>query len=328
LIDEAVAAAPKQANVANAAGQVLLEGGRYEEALRRFREAIDLSPDSPQLWFNAARAQLALTQRQAARESLGKALSLRPDWLPAAVLMAQIDSREGRTEAALATASKLKRSAEPAVGWMLEGEIRMAMKDYPGAEKAFAESFKLKPSAPGALARYNARRSGKMPQPEQVLVDWLADHPDDARVRFALAEARQAQGDYKAAIREYELMLAKSPNSAIVLNNLAWLYSETGNTRAEDLAARAYKAAPDSWAIADTYGWILVRANKPKEGLAILKQAVEKSNNNAEVLYHLGVAQSKAGETVAAKETLSRAVADARGAPWKAEAEKVLESAK
>ena len=124
LIEEALQVAPKQAGVANAAGQVLLEAGRYDEALRRFREAIELSPEMPELHYNAARAQIALNQREAARESLNKTLSLRSDWPPALVLLAQLDARAGRFDAALGGAAKLKQSAQPAAGFMLEGEVR------------------------------------------------------------------------------------------------------------------------------------------------------------------------------------------------------------
>ena len=104
----------------------MLEAGRYDEALRRFREAIELAPETPQLHYNAARAQLALGQREAARESLVKVLALRPDCVQAVVLLAQLDLKSGRQDAALAAAEKLKKSAEPARGYMLESDVRVS----------------------------------------------------------------------------------------------------------------------------------------------------------------------------------------------------------
>ena len=87
--------------------------------------------------------------------------------------------------------------------------------------------------------------------------------------RFALAEWKQAQGDFKGAIKEYEALEAQVPGKPVIQNNLAWLYAETGDPRAESLAAKAHAGLPDDWAIADTYGWILVTGGKVEEGLKI-----------------------------------------------------------
>lgn len=323
LIDEAIAVAPKQAGVANAAGEVLMEAGRYEEALKRFRDAIELSPESPEFLFNAARAQLALNQRQAARDSLGKALSIRPDWVPAVVLLAEIDVGDGRFDAALAAAEKLKKvPGTQAFGFTLEAQIRLQQKDYGAADRALAEAYRLTPTAETAFQRAGVRRAGKLPNPDEPLRAWLERQPQDARARFLLGESLQAQGDRAGAIREYEKGLEAAPNDPALLNNLAWLYSEAGDKRAEAVASKAYAAAPTAWPIADTYGWILVRSGKASEGLKILQQVSEKSGNNPEVLYHLGVAQAKSGDPAAAKATLAKAVAGAGSAPWKAAAEK------
>jgi putative PEP-CTERM system TPR-repeat lipoprotein len=302
---------------------LLLEAGRYEEALKHFRDAIEISPGSPEFLFNAARAQLALNQKQAARDSLGKALSIRPDWVPAIVLMADIDAGDGRFEAALASADRLKKSPNTAaVGHSIEGQIRLKQKDYAAADRAFAEAYRLAPSSEMAIRSAGARRAGKLPNPDQPLLAWLERQPSDPRARFVLGESLQSRGDRAGAIREYEKGLEAAPNDAAALNNLAWLYLEAGDKRAEAVAKQAYASAPTAWPIADTYGWILVRAGKARDGLQILKQAAEKSGNNPEVMYHLGVAQAQSGQATEAKATLAKALAGAGSAPWKSEAEK------
>jgi putative PEP-CTERM system TPR-repeat lipoprotein len=328
LIDEALAAAPKQAEVANAAGELLLESGRFDEALRRFREAIEISPQTPKYHYNAARAQLVMSQREAARESLNKALALQPDAVPALSLLAQIDIKAGRQDAALAAAEKIKKSAQPVRGYVLESELRMVMRDFAGADRALTEAQRLEPSASAAIAQHRARREGRLPKPEQPLLDWLANHPDESRVRLTLAEWRQLQGDRKGAIREYETLQKQLPDTPLIENNLAWLYLETGDARAEALAAKAYQAKPTDWAIADTYGWVLTRNGKAAEAVKILEQAYEKSGKNPEVGYHLGVAQAKAGQAEAARATLTTALGAPGSPPWQAEARRALDGLK
>ena len=329
LVDEAVAIAPKRANLQAAAGRVLFEARSFDEALAHFRSAADLDAKEPQYQLDAARAQLAMNRPEAARESLGKALSVRPDWPPAMVMLAQMELSAGRTDAALVQADRLKAMpANAALGFGLEGEIRLAAKQYADAAKAFAQSGVLKPSQQAAFGQYRSRRLGGMPQPEQPLVEWLQRTPGDAAARFAVAEVYGSRGEHKAAIREYEVLAAASPNSVPVLNNLAWAYHEVGDTRAEATAARAYQLAPKAGAVADTYGWILFGNGKVEESIKILRQAHESMKESMEIQYHLGAALAKAGQTEEGRRLLEQAVAGGGGAPWVEDARQALQAIK
>jgi putative PEP-CTERM system TPR-repeat lipoprotein len=325
LVDEAVGIAPKRAELQAAAGRVLFEARSFDEALAHFRLAADLNAQEPQYWLFAANAQVALGRPEAARESLGKALSIRPDWPPAIIMLAQIESSAGRTDAALALAEKLQANpSDAAAGFGLEGEIRLAARQYAEAGKAFAQSGALKPSQQAAFGQYRARRSGGLPQPEQPLVEWLQRSPNDAAARFAVAETYGSRGDTKAAIHEYEALAASSPNSAPVLNNLAWAYQAVGDDRAEATASRAYQLAPKSAAVADTYGWILFGKGKVDEAVKYLRQAHENGKENMEIQYHLGAALAKSGQTEEAHRLLQEAVAGGGQAPWVEDARRTL----
>jgi len=329
LLDEAVAIAPKRANLQAAVGAVLFEARSFDEALAHYRSAADLDPQEPQYLLDAARAQRAMGRPEAARESLGKAIAMRPDWPPAIVALAQMESAAGRTEAALALADKLQGSpANAAVGFALEGEIRLAAKQYAEAAKAFAQSGALKPTQAAAFGQYRARRLGGLPQPEQPLVEWLQHSPNDAAARFAVAESYGSRGDSKAAIREYEALVASSPDSVPVLNNLAWAYHEVGDSRAEATASRAYQLAPKNGPVADTYGWILFGNGRVEDSIKILRQAHESMKESMEIQYHLGAALAKAGQTEEARRLLEQAVAAGDRATWVEDARRALKAIK
>ncbi len=72
-------------------GERLLAAGRAEEALAEFEIVIALEPhDAAQAWFDVARAQHALGDRQAAEDSVLKALDIAPGFRPAQRLLLEL----------------------------------------------------------------------------------------------------------------------------------------------------------------------------------------------------------------------------------------------
>jgi predicted Zn-dependent protease len=76
------------------------------------------------------------------------------------------------------------------------------------------------------------------------------------------------------------------------LNNLAFLYSQQNDPQAMELAKRAYDKAPESAAILDTYGYILIKQGQPKEGLPILEKAATLAPKANDIQFHLAEAYS------------------------------------
>lgn len=328
LVDESLKLVPNSASVEAAAGQVLMDAGLYDEALGHFRNAARIDARDPTYLFGAARAQLAMEQRGAARDSLNRALALRPNWVPATVLLAQIELKERRVDAALSLADGFKKDAAGApTGYLLEGDIRLAVGQAAQAADAYAESTKLHPSAEAAIGESRARRVARLPRPAEPLLAWLERSPDDARVRLELAQTYMADGGTGDAIREYERVLQVQPDNLIALNNLAALYGERGDPRAEPLARQALAMAPRSGPIADTLGWILFKSGNVDESLKILEQAHDLDNKNPEITYHLGAALLKAGRKSEARAALASAVDGGSTAPWVSEARKLLAEA-
>ena len=101
-------------------------------------------------------------------------------------------------------------------------------------------------------------------------------------------------------------MVAGGNPGALPLNNLAWLYQQVRDPRAEATAKRAYDLAPEVAAIADTYGWILVEAGKASLALPILERAATAPNASAEMRYHHAVALAKGGRPDEARASLQK----------------------
>jgi Flp pilus assembly protein TadD len=98
-------------------------------------------------------------------------------------------------------------------------------------------------------------------------------------------------------------------DNPIVLNNLAWIYLETGDERALEMARLADQAAPKNPDIEDTLGWVLVENGAAGEGLSYLRASARARPQNATIQYHLGVAYQRVGDSEGARGALKKALA-------------------
>jgi putative PEP-CTERM system TPR-repeat lipoprotein len=309
VLKEALAAANDKSAVLHATGLLYMDAGRYDEALPHFRAAVADAPDDLNYAFGLARAYLALGQSGAARDALERTLSVRPAWIPAAATLALLDLQEKRPEAAIARVVELKRNAPSDYRvHALEGDLLMRMQDPARADQAYGRARELRADAATALKSFRARQLGKLGEVTRPLEEWLEQEPDDFVVRGVLAEAYSQIGLQARAVEEYELIVSSNPRNVVALNNLAWLYSKSGDPRARATAQRAYDIKPDAPAVADTYGWILLQAGEHAESLRVLKFAAEAMPENAEAQYHFASALAANGSRNEARQRLTKLV--------------------
>ena len=94
--------------------------------------------------------------------------------------------------------------------------------------------------------------------------------------------------------------------------------------RAFLLAQAAHDAAPQDPQIADTLGWVLYKQGAIPRAAQLLGEAAEKLPTNAEVLYHLGMAQAKLGRNDEARASLTKSLELQADHPGAAEAKATL----
>src|SRR5699024_8160566 len=145
--------------------------------------------------------------------------------------------------------------------------------EYEAAEAAYTKAYDARPVRGLAMRLFQVRRNGKLPHPEQPLVAWLQQHPDDVQVMATLGQWYQVTGNGEAAAQQYRNLLKTQPSNAFALNNLALVYFKQGDDRALQLARKAHETAPKSAAIQDTLGWLLVNAGNLDKGLPLLREA-------------------------------------------------------
>ncbi len=257
--------------------QAYVTAGDRENAGGALRKALDRSPDDPAI--QAAVLEFANRYKEIdsfvafVRDQAG----LHPADFHLQLLLGRLLFSQGQTQAALAALS-----SAVAKGGGIDATLELAQ----------AQASTGAPDA--AIATLRAA-----PQ----------DAPRDRRLHVMLARLLGATGHYQEAIAEHEKLLAEKPDDPLLLNDLAWLYLQTGDSRALSTAQEAHRLAPNISTIDDTLGWILLRQGKPEEGLKLLEQATsEPKLATPGMKYRLAVAFNMLGRDREARAAVEEAL--------------------
>ncbi|WEN15359.1 PEP-CTERM system TPR-repeat protein PrsT [Rhodanobacter sp. AS-Z3] len=329
--DEAVSVAKRLVDVEpdnpaaqNALGAAELNAGHSSEALKPLQLAVKLAPQAPMYRINLARAQLLGKNTKEAEDNLEQVIKADPGQVQAVNLLAFVKLQNKDMPGALSLARALQgQPATKAAGFMLEGDLYTANQSHHEAVNAYQQGLKIAYERPLVLKVFQAMSADGSSEPQTVLRDWLAKHPDDAGTRALLAEYYLTHKQNALAVTEYERVVKDHPSDVGALNNLAWAYTAQGNPKALELAERAYKLAPTSPSVQDTYAWALVAGNQVGKALPLLVQAAKAAPKEPSIHYHLAVAQARTGDKAGARttlEVLQKSGADFEG---KAAAEKL-----
>jgi predicted Zn-dependent protease len=208
----------------------------------------------------------------------------------------------------------------------LEGDYLISLKRPADATASYQRAFQAHPSVV-LVERLVASdiRDGKAADAKKLMTDWASAHPTDLPSRFALANFELGQKDWAGAQTHYEALLTDQPDNPLVLNNLAFLYQRAGDARALDMARKAHGLAPQSPAITDTLGWIMVQKNDAANGLRFLMEAHQEAPDDLDVQYHLAFALGETGKKAEAADLLKKALAVNRDFDSKKDAQSLLD---
>jgi tetratricopeptide (TPR) repeat protein len=207
----------------------------------------------------------------------------------------------------------VKQQPNAAVSHMLLGQVALARQQPAEAIQAFSQAHRLEPSTESLLRLYAAQVGQVEPRRNLALLQqWLAQRPDDALVRNALAESLVALGRLADARRHYELLLKQTDANA-VRNNLAEVLLRLKDPGALALAKEALRREPANSNILDTAGWAYVQAGQAEQALPLLRDALAR-DPAAGTRYHLAQALATLGRRDEALQALRTALADGNAA--------------
>ncbi|PCI51329.1 MAG: PEP-CTERM system TPR-repeat protein PrsT [Alphaproteobacteria bacterium] len=313
VVQQIITDFPDQAAGYEASGNIDLIMNDVTSAVVNFERMAAILGNNADAYRILGRTQLRTGDLSAARKTFIKALLMADNKVSLLINLAGLESSDKNFDKSQQYIDQLKEiSAESPAAYILEGRL-LALQ---GKDTSSLASY-LKASDMGARgSRFTIDfaqayiKAGQADKAMSLMHVWLEENTDDIAVRHILAGHYLQNDDYGKSIEQYELILAQNAKNPIALNNIAWLYSQTGqNKKALTAAEEAYGLFPEEASFIDTYAWILVQQGQNEKGLELLRKAVSKAPEMVEVRYHLAVALNNAGRTSAARRELETIVA-------------------
>lgn len=302
---EALAALPDRPEILDAVGRAQAAAGDANQALITFGKLSTQQPDAPLPYLRMAEVQAGSGQREAAVQSLQRALKIKPDLLDAQRALAGLHLALNQQTEALAVAREVQQQRpKEAVGFLIEGDIYATKGELPRAIALYRTALKHVPSPQAAVKLHGALAASNKGEAAAFAQSWLKDHPKDAEFRLHLGNSATAAKDYPAAVAHYEAALEQQPQNPLILNNLAWTLGQTKSPKAIETAELANKIAQNQPAIMDTLAMLLADKGDTARALELLERAVKLAPQAAAIHLNFARVLIKAGKKSEAKKEL------------------------
>lgn len=121
--------------------------------------------------------------------------------------------------------------------------------------------------------------------------------PKSFVIAVLLASTLEAAGKRQDAVARYREALQLKPDDPVVLNNLACLLADLGESldEAEALAEKAQRQATNNPVVNDTVGWVYLKRGKRESALQIFGNLARRYPDNPTFRYHYGAALLESG---------------------------------
>ena len=278
-----------------------LRRGETDKALEAHAQLERKQPDNPLVHNLRGGLMLAKRDVPAARAAFEKALSLRPEYLSAAINLARIDLSERRPDDALGRIKAvIERNPKNVEALLTLAELQRTTGAAPADVLASLE--RAEAASPGAVAPNLAivqhhLRQREFPRALQVAQKVAAAHSEDPRVVEALARTQLAAGDSQQAISALNKLAGLQPRSAqpwVMLGDVQ--RSLKNNGAAEQALRRALSIAPDTVEAQQRLIALLLEGGKRDEALKVALDAQARQPQRAAGYLLEGEIQGTAGK--------------------------------
>jgi tetratricopeptide (TPR) repeat protein len=221
---------------------VLQESRRHADAAAEYRRVLRMRGEAVDALSNLALCLLALGELAEAERFAGRAVALAPASPRALQNLGVIERARGAASRAVAT---LKRAAELQPGsaaiWNDLGEAHLAASEYRDAERCFARALELDGRHGPAQSNLGLALAvnGRPAAGEAVLRHRLADDPADPAALDALAVTLSLEARYEEALAAARASVAREPDAKYLVT-LGWVQQARGAT---DDAVSAFRQA-------------------------------------------------------------------------------------
>jgi len=214
---------PKNPQIPAARGLLLLQMGQAGDAARSLQRAVELAPDSAELWLTLGNARIRNDELEGAGRAFSRAAELRPDLAVAHNNLGNVLRRQGRPDEAIACYQKaIALEPDTALSRFNLGSVLSDTGALAEAVAAFREALRLDPSYLPALSNLGGvlLRQQRFRDALACFERVVAMRPDFKRGFYNVGLACQGLGKLGAAAAAYRRALEHDPGDEWALNNL------------------------------------------------------------------------------------------------------------
>lgn len=304
----ATAALPNNTDILEALGRAQAASGDTNQALATFNKLAQLLPQSPLPYLRLADVQWASKNREAAMQSLKRALAIAPDNLQAQRAVIDAYLADNKSTEAIAVAKDIqKQRPTQDVGFLLEGGIEASLKRWDQALAVYNAGLKAAPNSTELATRVHVALTASKQEAaaDRHAAEWLKNHPRDAEFQYYLGDFALAARNLPQAEMRYREVLKLQPENALALNNVAWLMATAKKPGSVALAEKANALLPNRPVIMDTLALALAAEGQAAKGVEVMKKALAMENTNPQLRFNLAKLLIQAGDKAGAKTELT-----------------------
>lgn len=299
----------------NFRGQISLELKQYERALADYRKSAELLDHRPAAVLDVASVYQMAQRPDEAISYLQRYIQPDDHTVQTLSRLGSLQVVAGRRDEAARTFRRAMRMAtaggDQPPGFVM-ASIRAVMEDSDAfglfTDTSVSDELKLaNDHLLASLTFINGKKEEGLSM-VRSLVDRAGSDMERARLLQESAEMLADLKRYEEARQAYEESLALDQENWMLLNNLAFLLSDSMGEHAiaRPYAEKAVELAETAFTL-DTLGWILVGMKQYTPAIAELNQAVRLDPGSVESYYHLGEAYRRSGNFLRCRATMERA---------------------
>lgn len=294
ILQQEVDANPDDMELRAAYARMLISAKRYEAARDQYEALFKSNPNNTNLAFRLGMLTLELNQLDLAEKyfkhvltsdkrtheslfHLGRVAEMREDYQTALQYYMRVTEGEYRLEALLRESRMLALLGKPEDGLAAIDALQTSNTDAGMDVRLYLAKADIWVTQKNYQSAYD------------VVTEALQKHEQDFDLRFTRSMLSEKVGLIDESIADLEMLLAKQPRNADLLNALGYTLANRTQQydRARELIEQAIQLKPDSAAIADSMGWVLFKQDELDEAERYIRKAYE-LDADPEIAAHLG----------------------------------------
>jgi putative PEP-CTERM system TPR-repeat lipoprotein len=295
LIDEAMNADPRSADILRVKAEMLRTRGDQDGAMRLFEDALKIDPKNLQAHLGRANINIGLGKFKAADEDLDQILKINPNNFMANYLRGLELAKQQQYAAADRIFDRISPTFQKFwTGYYLQGATKLALGQFAQAESVLSKYLAFAPVDQRA-SRLIANAALQQRAPSRA-IDYLKPYADksaaDAATLSLLGSAYMAGGKPELAMQQFERAATLDPENQTIKARMA--ISEINSGRGEQgLSELEQVFASESGATIAGPTLVLteLRAGRVKKATEVATSLVKLDANNPLYQTLLGVAQ-------------------------------------